>query len=280
MRGTIADFYASGGFHALSPAVETCIIAGDMSGELHEHESERCGLAIETSGHLGCVALGQGDRVLESRTLSGPRRHAVEFMPNVAAICQEHGVKPGDLGVVYVSVGPGSFTGLRIGVTAARTIAMATEARLVGVPTLSVVAANALDATPPPQRVVVLLDAKRKHVYAAAFDLTEERYVPVAEPVEAEPRTFLEAHFLSDASCAVLGEGVPPHREAIESAAQASGWTILAESLNAPRAETVYKLGRVLAAAGAFVDRRDFVPTYVRPPEAEEKWLKRRQGAS
>ena len=255
-----------------------------MSGESQQDIREACGLAIETSGHLGCVALGRGDRVLESRSLTGPRRPAVEFMPTVAAICRDHGVKPGDLGVVYVSKGPGSFTGLRIGVTAARTIAMATEARLVGVPTLSVVAANALGASPPPPRVVVLLDAKRKHVYAAAFDLTEGRYAPVADPVEAEPRAFLEAHYLADASCAVLGEGVPVHREAIEMAAgsveQESGWKILDESLNAPRAETVYQLGRALAAAGAFVDRRAFVPTYVRPPEAEEKWLKRQQGAS
>ena len=252
-----------------------------MSSDAHDDNCEVLGLAIETSGDRGSVALGRGDRVLESRALGGPRRHAVEFVPMVAAICRAHAVTPGELGLILVSAGPGSFTGLRIGVTAARMIAMATGARLVGVPTLSAVAVNALEVLPPPRRLVVLLDAKRKHVFAAAFDLTEGRYVPVAEPAEAEPRAFLTAHVLEDATCAVMGEGVPLHRDAVESvigsARTGPAWTILGESLNAPRAESVYRLGRALAASGVFVDRRAFVPTYIRPPEAEEKWLKRQR---
>ena len=96
-------------------------------------------------------------------------RHAVDFLPAVDAMCRAHGVTPADIGQVFVSAGPGSFTGLRIGITAARMIALAVGARLVGVPTLEVIAQNAADQAEPPGRVVVMIDAKRNRVYAATF---------------------------------------------------------------------------------------------------------------
>ncbi len=231
------------------------------------------GLAFETSGTLGSVALGCGDDVLEVRTLSGPRRHAVEFLPAITMICRAHGALPGSIRRIFVSIGPGSFTGLRIGVTAARMIALASGARIVGVPTLEVIAQNALDAATPPDRAAIVLDAKRGRVYAAVFVRKGDRYAPTANPVEADPARFLASCAALPGSCTVLGEGVIYHREVVE----ASGLTILAESFYPPRAETVYRLGVDRAKEGRFNDRRTLVPTYIRPPEAEEKW-EQRQG--
>lgn len=233
---------------------------------------ESClGLALETSSALGSVALGRGDDVLEVRELSGPRRHAVEFLPTVAAICDAHAVEPAWIRRIYVSSGPGSFTGLRIGVTAARMIDFANGADIVGVPTLEVIAQNALGAATPPDRAAVVLDAKRGRVYAACFVRDGGRYAPETEAIEADPSRFLAECAAKPGPCAVLGEGVLYHREAVE----ASGLTILAESLYPPRAEVVYRLGAVRAAEGRFTDRRSLIPTYVRPPEAEEKWEER-----
>lgn len=225
-------------------------------------------LAIETSGAIGSVALGRGSEVLEVRRLSAPRRHAVEFLPAISSLCKAQGIGPNHLEVIAVSVGPGSFTGLRIGVTAARMIGLATSAKIVPVRTLDVIAQNALDLPAPPKRLAVLLDAKRKRVYASAFDLQEDRYVAVTTPSESDPAEFLAAHAIDDGDQAVLGEGVAYHLSAVER----SGWPILQEELNRPRAETVLRLGCASAAADQFVDRRQFVPTYIRPPEAEEKW--------
>ena len=104
------------------------------------------GLAFETSGALGAVALGRGPDVLDVRQFSGPRRHAVEFLPTIDAICRSNAVTASQIERVYVSSGPGSFTGLRIGVTAARMISLANDARIVAVPTLEVIAQNALRA--------------------------------------------------------------------------------------------------------------------------------------
>lgn len=225
-------------------------------------------LAMETSSAAGSVALGRGRQLLSVRRFSKPRAHAVEFVPSIEALCREQGVPPVELSWVFVSAGPGSFTGLRIGITAARTLSLALGARVVALPTLEVIAQNALDAAPRPPRVAVVLDAKRGHVYAACFELKHDRYVCVEEPREADP-----ARYLADkgSACAVLGEGVPFHRDAVLT----SGLRVLPEELFPPKVETVFHLGIERAIVGGFVSARDLTPVYIRPPEAEEVWAAR-----
>lgn len=230
-------------------------------------------LAFETSSALGGVALGLGGEVLGVRKLSGPRKHAVEFLPAIAALCNAHAIEPTSVRRVFVSSGPGSFTGLRIGITTARMIGLATGASIVAVPTLEVIAQNALDASYAPDRVVVMLDAKRQRVYTAVFCRRGGRYVATTDPVEADPAEILAGQTTEGESYAVLGEGALYHRAAIEG----SGWPVLPESLYAPRAETVYRLGVLRAREGKFEDRRRLIPTYIRPPEAQEKWEQRQK---
>ncbi len=225
-------------------------------------------LAFETSGDLGSVALGIGDRIVEARPFSGLRRHAAEFLPTIEALCRTHSVLPEAVRYVHVSAGPGSFTGLRIGITAARLLALAHGARIVAVPTLEVIAQNALGLDEPPDQVVVILDAKRNHVYAATFELRHRRYVPSSEPAEVEPVAFIEQH---NRNTAVMGDGVALHREALMS----TGRAILPESFFPSKVETVFRLGVERARRGLLVEPRDLVPLYVRRPEAEEKWQMR-----
>ena len=223
------------------------------------------GLAFETSSAVGSVALGRGAEVLESRSLSRPKAHAVEFLPTIKTLCDAHHVEPSCIERVFVSAGPGSFTGLRIGVTAARMIALGVGARVVGVPTLEVIAQNAGESDPPPPHLAVVLDAKRNRVYTAVFARQGGAYVAMSEAIEADPFEFLSAQ---PDDCAVLGEGVLYHRRAIEK----SNRRILPESLYRPRAETVYRLGLERTERNGFSDHRSLVPTYIRPPEAEEVW--------
>ena len=231
-----------------------------------------CALAFETSSTQGSVALGRGGQLLEVRPLSVPRQHAAQFLPTVEALCRAHGVSPRDIALVIVSSGPGSFTGLRISVTAARMIALAHAAALVSVPTLSVIAQNALQAMPPLRRVAVILDAKRGKVFAQSFQRIADRYEPLDEPGERDPAAYCADQ---PTDCAIMGEGVPYHRAAVE----AAGRTILSDELFPPRAAVLFDLGVERARTGALTERRALTPLYVRPPEAEEKWaLRRRDG--
>lgn len=227
-------------------------------------------LAFETSCALGAVALGRGASALASSTFSGPRKHATEFLPAVDSLCRAHEVAPDNIALVCVSGGPGSFTGLRIGITAARLLALALGTPVVTVPTLKVIAQNALAVPDPPTHVAVLLDAKRRRVYAAAFERHTNGYEPLCAPAEVDPQVFLGQQ---TRSCAVMGEGVAYHREAVE----ATGLRVLPETTSRPLAETVLRLGVERARAGEYENPRTVVPVYIRPPEAEEKWAQRQQ---
>jgi len=229
-------------------------------------------ISIETSGRLGSVAVSVDGAIAASGQFAASFNHGVELLPAISRLCAQSGVAPERVVGVYVSGGPGSFTGLRVGITFAKSLALAQGARLVRVPTLEVIAQNALNAGAPPHRVAVVLDAKRQRVYANWFERDGDRYVARDQPAERDPRSFLE----SLAPIAVLGEGVSCHRKAIESV---NDVTILADVHNQPRADVVFELGEAMASRGEFTDINAMIPIYVRAPEAEEKWRQRQEAA-
>lgn len=221
-------------------------------------------LALETSGRVGSVALARDGVVIDERTYPHGLQHAAALVPLIDAVCRDHGLAPRDLRELYVSIGPGSFTGLRVGVTLAKTLAFATGARIVAVPSLDVLAENA----PAEARdLIVLLDAKRGEVFAARYEreggawrvLELARMDRLATVLAAAPRPVT-----------LLGEGVAFHRASIE---DASGIIFADESTWIGRASVVARLGRDRASRGAFASPHALVPRYVRLVEAEERRL-------
>ena len=249
-------------------------------------------LALETSSLWGSAALGRAGTLLAEQSLERPRKHASDLLPVIDRLCRDADIEPAELREVYVSIGPGSFTGLRVGVTVARMLALAHGARVVAVPTLTVIAQNALEADDPPERVVVITDAKRRHVYTATFERQREGhikrqvdghterqgdsyaesqadgYTALTEPTEQDPAQLFAAE---PPTCAILGSGATEHREAVES----SGLRVLPDSLSRPHARTVFALGTSLAQQGNYTAARELVPHYVRRVEAEERWEER-----
>ncbi len=225
-------------------------------------------LAIETSGRIGSVALATGCELKQSARFRADSNHAAELLPTIDELCRPLGWTPGDIDQVYLSIGPGSFTGLRIAVTLARTLALSIKADIVAVATLELIAQNALLAGEPPRRVVVLLDAKRGQVYSAAFERAEHRYVRAVDACIADPIEFLKG--LPQPAC-VLGEGITYHRKALACVAH----TELPETLWPPRVETVLELGYEKAQRGEFEQPTALAPVYLRRPEAEEVWERR-----
>lgn len=231
-------------------------------------------LALETSGQTGSVALGTPAGVLASEQLPVDVRHAGELMPAVERLLTGLGWSADSITDVFISIGPGSFTGLRIAVSVARTLAWSIGARIVAVPTMAALARNAMrrDLASRPAHVAMIVDAKRSQVYTACYAVMQDRCEELIPACLAEPREFL-------ARCpqpvAVLGEGIPRHRDAIA----AAGATVLPEPLWPGRAEQVMAVGLELAAVGAFTPARELVPLYIRRPEMEERWEARHRKA-
>ena len=220
-------------------------------------------LAIETSGRTGSVALVDGQEIIEAEFPHG-LKHAAGIIPLIERLCQDRKLPPPDLRELYVSVGPGSFTGLRIGITLAKTLAFATGAKLVAVPTVRVLVEN---APPGANDVVIVLDAKRDQIYTARFHRRGDRWVQ-QEPAHLDSLAAMLHR--SGRPVYLLGEGMPFHEKFIPK--DDPSIVITSPQAWAARASVVARIGREMADARIFVEPDRLLPVYIRPPEAEEKF--------
>jgi tRNA threonylcarbamoyladenosine biosynthesis protein TsaB len=220
-------------------------------------------LAIETSSRLGSVALAEDGNSLLQDAFPHGLQHAARIIPAIDALCRQLHWTPRDIREIYVSAGPGSFTGLRIGITLAKTLAWTTGAALVAVPSVRVLAENApADA----KNVVIVLDAKRDQIFSASFARLGDDWTPL---LPAQLCTLGQILAKSARPVHLLGEGIPFHRKFIDDAE--TQVYIVDDSLWRPRASTVAKLGWRMARNGEFTDAMSLGPIYIRRPEAEEK---------
>jgi tRNA threonylcarbamoyladenosine biosynthesis protein TsaB len=219
-------------------------------------------LAIETSGRIGSVALVDDGAVVAEEAFEHGLKHAAEILPMIDRLCQGRGWGPKDLQEVYVSAGPGSFTGLRIGITLAKTLAFAIGVKLVAVPTVRVLAEN---APPQAKHVVIVLDAKRDQVFTARFERVSNEWVE-REGAHLDSLTAMIQR--APKPLCLVGEGIPYHRKFIPTGEDG---VVTGEESWRARAAVVAKIGGEMARRGEFVDPFKLTPIYVRKPEAEEK---------
>lgn len=220
-------------------------------------------LAIETSARVGSIALAEDGNTLLDETFPHGLQHAARIVPALDHLCNQLKWTSRDFKEIYVSAGPGSFTGLRIGITMAKTLALVTGASLVAVPSVRVLAENApSDAN----NIVIVLDAKRDQVFTASFARAGEDWNPL-EP--AQLCSLAEILSRTPRPVHLIGEGIPYHRKFIPPGD--AGIHIVDESLWRPRASAVAALGWRMARAGRFTDVLSLRPIYIRRPEAEEK---------
>jgi tRNA threonylcarbamoyladenosine biosynthesis protein TsaB len=219
-------------------------------------------LALETSGRQGSVALAEDGAAIAIERFDYGLQNAAKILPLIDGLCRQHLWAPADLRELYISIGPGSFTGLRIGVTLVKTLAFVTRAAVIPVQTVDVLAQN---APPDARELIIVLDAKRGQIFTSRL-LREEGIWKQVEP----PHLDCLADILARAARPVylLGEGIPFHRDAFTESPELKAtdpetWI--------GRAEVVAKLGYQLALRGESIDPAALVPLYIRRPEAEEK---------
>jgi tRNA threonylcarbamoyladenosine biosynthesis protein TsaB len=258
--------------------------------------SEPLILAVETSSRIGSVALANGARLLGESTFSAALRHSAEIFPAIASLLRRFNYTPADIGQVHISIGPGSFTGLRIAVAAAKSMHLAGSARIVAVDSLDAIAANLTDAAadaaiqdnredrPGANRAATILDAKRGQFFIAVYERAGSDK-PARPPAE-EPgyqiaagrlsvwqkvvpdclmnaREFLDRFASESNPVALLGDGLLHHRDSF----QAKGVRIHDEACWSPHATQVHQLGYQKAQAGRFADPLTLTPFYLRGPQ-------------
>jgi len=225
-------------------------------------------LGIETATKTGGVALLSGKGVIAEYTLNIEVTHSERLMATVDRVLSDTGITLAAVDGFAVSVGPGSFTGLRIGVATAKALAFSTGRPVAAVPTLMALAWNLSVAAHP---VCPLLDAKKKEVYGAVYrtgsgtveTIMDEAVLPLKEL----------AHRLTGPTI-FAGEGARLFRQELEDLlGERALFAPLAASV--PSAASVAELGRMALLGGKAADPDDLAPVYIRRPEAEVAWERR-----
>lgn len=222
-------------------------------------------LALETTDRRASLAAMDGDNLSSQLTLEPTKRSAQTLAPGVAELLDQAGWTPADVTLVAVSLGPGSFTGVRIGVTTAKALAYARGADILGIDTLEAIAA----ATPPEfDAVWVAVDAQRGEAMVRPFRRGAQAWF---EPVAAVQRVDAAAWI------ATLGPGSLVSGPLVERIADRLPPGVLPAppELRIPTALQVARLARRDYLAGRRDDLWSLAPRYSRPSAAEEKRQRR-----
>jgi tRNA threonylcarbamoyladenosine biosynthesis protein TsaB len=238
-------------------------------------------LAVETSSRIGSVAVALGDELLAETAFSAPLKHSAELFPAMRALLDVHGREPGQIEYIYISGGPGSFTGLRIAAAFAKTMHLANGARIVSVDTLDAVAANVVDFSEEDassaakaqlhehKRVAVIVDAKRGQFFIAAYERSASAgtWTKILPDCLMTASQFTEQFARKDKPICLLGDGLVYYRGKF----QAEGVGFFDEKYWSPRAAKVHLLGRQKALRADFVDPLTLTPNYLRGPDVKIK---------
>jgi tRNA threonylcarbamoyladenosine biosynthesis protein TsaB len=226
-------------------------------------------LAIDTSNFVMGISIVDDQAVKGEIITNLKKNHSVRVMPAIESLLQECDVKPNELDLIVVAQGPGSYTGVRIGVTIAKTLAWTLQIPLVGVSSLEVVAANAkyFDGL-----IVPLFDARRGQIYTGLYAYRDS----ILETIQ-EDRIVLASEWakqLKEYQQKVLligGDGELHKQVFIEELGDLA--QVAPPSLHNPRPSELAFLGMNRKSE----DVHTFVPNYVRLAEAEANWLARQR---
>lgn len=223
-------------------------------------------LAVDTSTLTGAVALLDGQVAVAECRVNVAVTHSERLLATIDYLLSAARWRLGDVEALAVAVGPGSFTGLRIGVSTMKSLAFTTERPLVGVPTLDALAWTLPFAAHP---VCPILDAKKGEVYTALFR-TAAGWVDRLSPYRAVPPEALAADLARDVHGPVifLGDGVATCSTGLSRVlGTAACFAPLAQRL--PSAVAVGELALGAVARGELADPATLIPLYLRPSEAE-----------
>ena len=224
-------------------------------------------LGIETSNAPLSIAVVKDGQVLIEIVQNLKLTHSVTVMPTIQELLEKVNLKPSDLDAIAVSEGPGSYTGLRIGVTVAKTMAWSLKKPVVGVSSLKVLAANIELFN---GILCSLFDARRQNVYAAAYTgnsletIIEEQHISIDELL----------HQLKELKQPIMfvGLDVANFKEKIVECLGDLAY-FAPTSLQLPRASQLIKLVQN-EPLPSFEEVHSFVPKYHRIAQAEAEWIK------
>lgn len=226
-------------------------------------------LGISTStARVGC-AIGGHEGILGAVYSSRGKRHAETLTPAIEFLCRQTRVELRDIGAVAVDVGPGMFTGLRVGIAAGKALAHARRLPMVGVPSLDLLAFQCRFSS---RRIVGAIDAGRGEIFHASYRQSPGGIQRVTEPQVGTAEELAAQLQAYDDEALLVGDGALRYREAFEGVRRLE----LGDSGVAhPSAGSLVQLAHAKALREDFVTPTELTPLYLRKPDAEIGWTTR-----
>lgn len=238
-------------------------------------------LALDTTTRDGSVALVDQHHIVEERRGDAARSHAERLPGDLVALAGAHGLSISEIDLFAVAAGPGSFTGLRIGIATIQGLALTTGRRIVAVSALEALAQSGGGA--PETLVAAWMDARRRDVFTALYRITDaavfspERLVEVEGPSVGNPAATLTrwGSQLRDANVLFVGDGAALYADTIYTISRgaSAGWKLLPQT--PLLAGAIGRMALARAERGDAIDPAAVRPLYVRRPDAEVEREKR-----
>ncbi len=230
-------------------------------------------MMLGSGGVKGGTALADRNEILAEAVAREGVTHSKTLLSSINGLLDQTGLNVRMLDLIAIDVGPGSFTGLRIGLSVAKGLAWAAEKPLVGVTSLDVMA-RSLPSTP--LKICPLIDARKNEVYAALYKYGSEGTIErLFEPAVLKPQDLLA---LIDEETVFLGDGVRVWGRVL-SDELGPLFNRAPEDLDFPKAHLAARLAQELFDKGAESDPAMILPFYIRPSEAELLWTAKTEEA-
>ena len=214
-------------------------------------------LAVDTSSAICSVALLENDIIVDEINLDNGRTHSENLMPLVDEIISRNNIKIKDIEFIACCVGPGSFTGIRIGVSSIKAIAEVLNVKLASVTSLETLAANVNDA----KTIVSLIDARNNQVYCGIFD---ENY-DLKEEALADDINEVISHIKKYDDVVITGNAIEVHKDLLINEIE----NVRFSEENRQLAKNVGKIGLKKLNENKIEDADTIIPIYLRKSQAE-----------
>lgn len=242
-------------------------------------------LAFDTATQYMSVAISNGNSVVAEYTSSSRKDHSSRLMPAVEMVMKEAGIVPTDLRGIIVGKGPGSYTGLRIGVSTAKSLAWSLNIPLVGASSLSLMARGAKHYN---GYVVPFMDARRGQVYTGLYGMIDGVWTSIEEDRLVLMKDWLQILQKVNKPLFFVSHDMEMYKEMIEQSYCVSGTDSLACGIyqlsnisdSYGRAGELVELGIQLLNNHQHGDAKSFAPEYLRLAEAEYNWLQQQKTAN
>ncbi len=220
-------------------------------------------LGIESATEqVGC-AIGGHEGVLASAHVCRGKRHAETLVPAIEFLCEQVHIEMQEISVVAVDLGPGLFTGLRVGIATAKSIAQALRVPMIGINSLDLLA---FPVRFSPKLIVPVVDARRGEVFSAQYRQVPGGVQRLTEPQVCTAEDLVSELMVSNEDCLLVGDGALRYADVF---GELNRMQVVEDGLAHPLASSLVQLAHSMALREEFVNARELEPLYLRRPDVD-----------